>query len=61
MDKLSAGQQVPFSERVVMIRADKAAPYGQVQEVVNACAKVGIYKIECGAAANADLDDTKKG
>lgn len=39
-----------LSERKVMIRADQAAPYGRVQVVMNTCTKVGIYKIECGAA-----------
>lgn len=47
---LSKGAPLPTSERPVTIRGDAAAPYGQVQEVVNTCAKVGIYKIECGAA-----------
>ncbi len=39
-----------ISERKVMIRADETAPYGRVQVVMNTCSKVGIYKIECGAA-----------
>ncbi len=39
-----------FSERPVMVRADKSAPYGEVQRVINACARAGIYKIEVGAA-----------
>lgn len=39
------------SERLVMIRADKASPYGAVQHVMNICAECGIYKIEVGAAA----------
>lgn len=39
-----------ISERRVMIRADKAAIYGYVQKVMNACAEVGIYKVEIGAA-----------
>lgn len=39
-----------ISERKVMIRADAVAPYGRVQVVMNTCTKVGIYKIECGAA-----------
>ena len=38
------------SELKVMIRADASAPYGMVQDVMNTCVKVGIYKIECGAA-----------
>ncbi len=56
MNALSTGQAVPFSERTVSIRADASAPYGQVQEVVNTCAKVGIYKIECGAARPPDSE-----
>ena len=39
-----------ISERRVMIRADRAALYGFVQKVMNACAEVGIYKVEIGAA-----------
>jgi biopolymer transport protein ExbD len=38
------------SERRVMVRADGGAPYGFVQDVMGACATVGIYQIECGAA-----------
>ncbi|MBI2921228.1 MAG: biopolymer transporter ExbD [Planctomycetes bacterium] len=38
------------SERLVMIRADRAAPYGAVQHVMNLCAEFGIYRIEAGAA-----------
>ena len=53
---LSSGQQVARSERTVLVRGDGSAPYGQIQEVVNACAKVGIYKIECGAARPPDAD-----
>lgn len=47
---LSSGKPVTASERPVTVHADAMAPYGQVQEVINTCAKVGIYKIECGAA-----------
>jgi biopolymer transport protein ExbD len=54
---LSSGQQVARSERTVLVRGDGSAPYGQIQEVVNACAKVGIYKIECGAARPPDADE----
>ena len=39
-----------ISERKVMVRADASSPYGYVQDVMHACAAVGIYKIECGAA-----------
>jgi biopolymer transport protein ExbD len=38
------------SERKIMIRADAAAPYGKVQDVLHTAAKAGMYKIECGAA-----------
>ena len=40
----------PLSKREVMIRADKNAPYGYIQKVIEACAAVGIYKIAVGAA-----------
>lgn len=39
-----------ISERKVMIRADAASPFGMVQGIMNMCAKVGIFKIDCGAA-----------
>ncbi len=39
-----------ISERKVMIRADKSAPYGLAQRAMNVCAKAGIYKIEVGAS-----------
>jgi biopolymer transport protein ExbD len=39
-----------ISERKVMIRADKTAPYGLAQRAMNVCAKAGIYKVEVGAA-----------
>jgi biopolymer transport protein ExbD len=42
------------SDRRVMLRAEKTAPYGHIQDVMNACAGVGIYQIECGAARPAD-------
>ena len=38
------------SDRKVMIRADGKSPYGLAQKAMNVCAKVGIYKIEVGAA-----------
>lgn len=43
-------KQPQISDRKVMIRADLSSPYGLVQRVMNTCAKVGIYKIDCGAA-----------
>jgi biopolymer transport protein ExbD len=39
------------SDRLAMIRGDLAAPYGAVQQVMNICSKVRIYRIEVGAAA----------
>jgi len=39
-----------LSARKVIIRADKAAPYGDVNKIIEACSAVGIYKIEVGAA-----------
>jgi biopolymer transport protein ExbD len=43
-----------LSERRVMVRADALAPYGYVQDVMRQCVRVGIYKIECGAAREAE-------
>jgi biopolymer transport protein ExbD len=42
------------SDRRVMVRADAFAPYGHIQDVMAACAGVGIYQIECGAARPTD-------
>jgi biopolymer transport protein ExbD len=61
MAKLSSGQKVPTSDRTVLVRADASAPYGFVQEVMNSCAKVGIYKLECGAARPPDSELKKAG
>ena len=46
-----AGQVL--SARKVIIRADKSAPYGDVNKVVETCSLVGIYKVEVGAAVPA--------
>jgi biopolymer transport protein ExbD len=43
-----------FSERGAMVRGDQSAPYRLVQNVINMCAKAGIYKIEVGAARPPD-------
>jgi biopolymer transport protein ExbD len=48
-----------ISERKVMIRADLSSPFDLVQRTMNACAKVGIYKIECGAARPNDNEKKK--
>ncbi len=39
-----------LSRRKVIIRGDKAAPYGYIQKLIESCGGVGIYKIEVGAA-----------
>jgi biopolymer transport protein ExbD len=39
-----------ISEKKLMVRADKSAPFGLVQEVLKDAAMAGMYKIECGAA-----------
>lgn len=56
-EEAKVGQEVEgakSSERRVMVRADGAAPYGLVQDVMTACAKAGLYQIECGAARPTD-------
>ena len=45
------GEVGGISERAVMIRGDKSAPYGVVQRVMMTCAEAKIYKVESGAAA----------
>ena len=42
--------QTRLSARKVIIRADKAAPYGDVNKIIETCSLVGIYKVEVGAA-----------
>jgi biopolymer transport protein ExbD len=44
----AAGKRL--SARKVMIRADRQAPYGDVQGMIQVCGEVGIYKIEVAAA-----------
>ena len=39
-----------LSGRQVSIRADRAAPFGHIQKLIELCGSVGIYKIEVGAA-----------
>jgi biopolymer transport protein ExbD len=41
---------VRLSARKVIIRADRAAPYGDINKIIETCSLVGIYKIEVGAA-----------
>ena len=42
--------KVRLSARKVIIRADRAAPYGMVNNVIETCSLSGIYKVEVGAA-----------
>jgi biopolymer transport protein ExbD len=39
-----------YTSRAIMLRADAAAPYREVQRLIQLCSKVGFYKIEVGAA-----------
>ena len=39
-----------LSARKVLIRADDAAPYGDIQKVIELCGTVSIYKVEVAAA-----------
>lgn len=39
-----------LSAVLVTIRADKDAPYGMIQQAMQACAEATLYKIEVGAA-----------
>jgi biopolymer transport protein ExbD len=41
---------VRLSARKIIIRADRAAPYGDVNKIIEVAGQVGIYKIEVGAA-----------
>jgi biopolymer transport protein ExbD len=43
------GQPI-VSEKKLMVRADKSAPFGLVQNVLKDAVLAGMYKIECGAA-----------
>jgi biopolymer transport protein ExbD len=42
--------QVRLSARKIIIRADKSAPYGDVNKIIEYAGTAGIYKIEVGAA-----------
>jgi len=42
--------KTPPSLREVMIRADADAPYSVIQDVIESCAAVGLYRVEVGAA-----------
>ena len=39
-----------MSSRIIIIRADRLAPYGDVQKVMQYCGEVGLYKIEDAAS-----------
>ena len=41
---------VRLSARKIVIRADRLAPYGDVNKIIEVCGTVGIYKVEVGAA-----------
>lgn len=41
---------VRLSERKIIIRADRTAPYGDVQRIIQFCSAAKIYKIEVAAA-----------
>jgi biopolymer transport protein ExbD len=43
-----------LSARNVLVRADSAAPYGDIQKVIEACGTASIYKVEVAAARPAD-------
>ncbi len=44
----AAGKRLSATK--VTIRADRAAPFGMVQKIIEVCGLAGIYKIEVGAA-----------
>src|SRR5262245_3378975 len=39
-----------LSKRRVMVRADRLAPFGLVQKIIETCGAVGLYQVEVGAA-----------
>jgi biopolymer transport protein ExbD len=41
---------VRLSARKIVIRADRLAPYGDVNKIIEVCSQVGIYRVEVGAA-----------
>jgi biopolymer transport protein ExbD len=41
---------VRLSARKIIIRADRAAPYGDVNKIIEICGLIGVYKVEVGAA-----------
>jgi biopolymer transport protein ExbD len=45
--------KVRLSARKIIIRGDRAAPYGMVNKIIETCGLVGIYKVEVGAAVPA--------
>ena len=44
-----AAGETPPSLRELMIRADADAPYALIQDVIESCASVGIYRVEVAA------------
>jgi biopolymer transport protein ExbD len=45
-----------LSNRPLMIKADRRAPWELIERVMTACSKTGIYKLEIGAVNPADAD-----
>jgi len=46
----AAPSKKPLSKRKISIRADAKCLFGNVQGLIEACGKAGLYKIEVGAA-----------
>jgi len=44
-DEVDKDAKKKLSKRKIMVRADKTAPYGDVQKVIEYCGMVGLYKI----------------
>ena len=49
-DPANPGSKKQLSKRKISIRADAKCLYGNVQGLIEACGKAGLYKIEVGAA-----------
>jgi biopolymer transport protein ExbD len=49
-DPANPAGKKPMSKRKISIRADAKCLYEQVQRLIEACGKAGLYKIEVGAA-----------
>jgi biopolymer transport protein ExbD len=49
--------KVILSRLKIVVRADKDAPYGLVQNLITICGQIGVYKIEIAAAKPEDALD----